>query len=230
MEIVAHAGRPNPQFRANSAEALAALAATTVDRVECDIFLGSDHQLWIAHDQESVDDQTLSLDQGLELLAPLGLPIHADLKSSGQEGRIVVAHQRAGVLDRTLFCGHDLDVLARVRSLAPEAQLGWSIPQFHVDEPIVRAEALPDDLPTLVIETCRQYGINGVMSHWSLVDDALVSPLQDAGLFIHVWTVDDPTLARSLAFYPLTGLTSNDPLLIAAAIESATCSDATSSC
>ena len=63
-----------------------------------------------------------------------------------------------------------------------------------------------------VIEKARAAKLDGLDLHYKArIDAAFVKHVRDAGLQLHVWTVDDPQAARKLADAGVDSLTTNKP-------------------
>ena len=64
-----------------------------------------------------------------------------------------------------------------------------------------------------LIETARRIGADGVDVQASLevIDESFVSSVREAGLEFHVWTVDDPEVARALIRFGVDSITTNHP-------------------
>lgn len=67
-----------------------------------------------------------------------------------------------------------------------------------------------------LIETARKIQADGVDVQASLdvIDELFVSAVREAGLELHVWTVDDPEVARRLAGFGVDSITTNLPGVI----------------
>ena len=70
--------------------------------------------------------------------------------------------------------------------------------------------------PGALIETARKIQADGVDVQASLdvIDELFVSAVREAGLELHVWTVDDPEVAQTLAGFGVDSITTNLPGVI----------------
>ena len=226
MELTGHSGAA-ALAAPNTPEGFRAAAAAGAGRIEFDVY-GLDGAPILAHDAGAAAG-ALSLDDGLRVLTALGLPLACDVKGSGAEEAIAAALQRHGVVERTIVCGHDLDVLARIRARLPGATIGWSVPQPddvprpQVPWPPERAVALGwrERLIPLAVQVVRRGDCDGLMVQHLLVTAGLVRAVHVAGGFVRAWTVDAEETALRMRDCRVDGLTTNDPARIAAALAGA---------
>lgn len=104
---------------------------------------------------------------------------------------------------------------------------GLSVPQL-IEEGVVVVVPWPPELAVkegwqerLIAEApqmLKNYGLQGLMCQHSLASKKLAKRLKENGLFLHVWTVDDPDLAISIADMGADDLITNNPPLIRAAL------------
>jgi glycerophosphoryl diester phosphodiesterase len=187
-------------------------------------------RLVLAHDYTHDVERAPSLEDGLAHLAQpqfAGVELDVDLKIPGYEDRALQALRDHGLLDRCLISSMYEESLRRVRALAPEVRLGWSIPKATRDytvHPVLRIPAagalvyLQRVMPRRVAAALRDGRCDAVMAYRRLVTPRLVKAVADAGGELYVWTVDDaPTIAR-LQRLGVTGVITNDPRLFAQVI------------
>lgn len=200
-----------------------------VDMIEFDVlpeFQDGTGRLWLAHDYTVVAARTpLELEDGLAHFASAayaGVELDLDLKLPGYEERVVTALRAHGLAERTLISTMEVDSLRRVRALAPEIRLGWSVPKVRRDylaHPLTRPLALAGllvarrVLPRRLAAAIRAGEIEAVMAHWALVTPAFWKTIRRAGGELYVWTVDDAQQIAKLEALGVTGIISNDPRL-----------------
>jgi len=197
----------------------AALAAG-VDMIEFDI-LPAHGELYVAHDHRALDPaRSLTLAAALAHFATppyAAVRLQLDVKRRGVERRMIAALDAAGLRERAFVSTGVRGVLPRVRALAPEILLGWTVPDIPGigDVPGLR-RAYAARIPLRAAARIRAGQIDALVPHHSLVDAALVAAVAGAGGEIYPWTVDDPAELARLAALGVTGVITNDPRLFAA--------------
>jgi glycerophosphoryl diester phosphodiesterase len=211
----------------NTPESFDAALEAGVDMIEFDVLpeRGSG-RLLLAHDYEdAARRQPLTLEQGLDHLAsePFGgLELDVDLKLPGYEERVVSALLERRLAARALISTQYPESLARLRALAPELRLGWSLPKVKRDYTRSRWTAVPalgvaqlirHTLPSRAEAALRARRCDALMVHWRLVSARLVRAVRSAGGELYVWTVDDAQRIAALEALGVTGVITNDPRL-----------------
>jgi glycerophosphoryl diester phosphodiesterase len=217
----------------NTLEAFDAALAAGVDMIEFDVL--SEHRdgsgaLFVAHDYDALGDaeSRLSLDDALSHLACsqfAGLELDVDLKLPRYGGRVVAALRDFGLAERALISCTFIAELDRVRHIAPEIKVGWSVPRARRDYMSNAVTALPAFallhalrawLPRRVRVELAARRFDAVMAHWRLVSRSLVEAVHSAEGELYVWTVDDAALIQRLEAIGVDGVITNDPRLFAA--------------
>jgi glycerophosphoryl diester phosphodiesterase len=200
-----------------------------VDMIEFDVLpedeaRPADSRLLLAHDFEHVAGAP-SLEEGLAHLARpefASVRLDIDLKLPGYEERVLTALGSYGLLERTLVSTMFMRSLVRLRELAPEVRLGWSVPRMKRDptaSPVLRLAAyggLPYLRRRVRLAAARHLAAgrcDAVMAHWRLVTRSLVRVVRAGGGELYVWTVDDAARIRALERLGVTGVITNDPRL-----------------
>ena len=122
----------------------------------------------------------------------------------GLERLALEALERRGLLDRTLFSSFHDPVLARLRALSPAARIG-----------LLLSRRLPDG----GLERARALGAEALHPERSLVSPAFVAAAHQAGLAVHVYTVDEEDELRRLLGLGVDGIFSNVPDRLRALID-----------
>jgi glycerophosphoryl diester phosphodiesterase len=211
----------------------AALAAG-VDMIEFDVLPENHHDgsgaLWLAHDYAAAaraDPRPPTLEEGLDHLAAShfgDVELDVDLKLPGYELRVLQALRERGLEKRALVSSQYLGSLQRLRGVAPDLRLGWSVPKLKRDptrSPLMLAPALVAlqvyrrILPRQAASAIRTLRLDALMAQWRLVTRALVRAVHDAGAELYVWTVDDAEQIARLEGLGVDGVITNDPRLFA---------------
>jgi glycerophosphoryl diester phosphodiesterase len=216
----------------NTARSFDAALAAGVDMVEFDVlperWLDGSSGLRLAHDYGDLGRRAdaLTLEEGLDHLAPSGTRLDVDLKGPGYELRVVEALRARGLVERSMISSQYRESLALIRAHEPALRLGWSVPKTKSD-PFESAwrkylvypalAAYRAQLPVRAAAGLRAGRFDAVMAHWRLVTGGLVRAVRRAGGELYVWTVDDRAHIERLEQLGVTGVITNDPRLFAPA-------------
>lgn len=207
----------------------AALAAG-VDMIEFDVLPArwpaeDSTPLVLAHDYEDLQDDAMSLEEGLSHLATEvfgDVELDVDLKLPGYEARVVEALRARGLIGRTLVSSQYMRSLVAIRAIEPGLRLGWSVPRTRRDYTKSRLYVLPAltalafmrrRLPGLAAGHLGDGRVDAVMAHHRLATPALLRAVHGAGGELYVWTVDDAAQIRRLEAMGVDAVITNDPRL-----------------
>jgi glycerophosphoryl diester phosphodiesterase len=203
----------------------AALAAG-VDMIEFDVLADRDPvgELYIAHDHGVLGRaRPLTLAEALDHLSspPFdGVRLQLDLKRRGCEERVLAALERSGTRSRAFISTGLWGVLARLRVLAPDLAIGWTVPEIPgvTGTPVLTptiGRLYRRLLPGRAATRIRAGAIDALVPHWTMVTQELVDAVRGAGGELYAWTVDDRAEIGRLAALGVTGVITNDPRLFA---------------
>jgi glycerophosphoryl diester phosphodiesterase len=200
-----------------------------VDMLEFDVLsenIDGSGELYLAHDYRDMHTRRggtlMTLAEGLDHLCETGLELDVDLKIPGYEDRVVEEIRRRGYGDRVLVSTMEPESLARLRVIAPEIRLGWSVPRLRrnpFDSPLMRIPAffalqvVRRTLPRRAARAIRSGAVDALMANHLLVTPALVRAVIGAGGEIYVWTVDAGDHIARFQEWGVTGVITNDPRL-----------------
>jgi glycerophosphoryl diester phosphodiesterase len=214
----------------NTLESFDAALGAGVDMIEFDV-LPSDSadragsRLVLAHDYTHDLRKAPSLEEGLAHLASpafAGVRLDVDLKLAGYEERVLAALGEAGLLDRTLISSMERSSLRRIREVAPEVTLGWSVPKvkrdymkhWYTKVPAGAAlVAARQTFPRRAAIELRAGFCDAIMAFHALITPRLARVVADAGGELYAWTVDSADRIAALADMGVTGVITNDPTL-----------------
>jgi glycerophosphoryl diester phosphodiesterase len=106
--------------------------------------------------------------------------------------------------ERVIVSSFDLGTIDRVRAIDPALSTAWLV--------VARGE------PERLVALAAEHGHAGIHPVDGMVDAAFVDGAHAAGLFVNVWTVDDPGRIRSLGEMGVDGVVTNVPDVAAAAL------------
>ena len=243
-EIVAHRG-----FSARAPENTVAAFQLAwdhgTDACELDLYLTADQQIAVLHDKDTqrttgvaklVKESSLAelqkLDAGSwKAVAYKGEPIPTLAQSlatlpvgtkrfflevkCGPEVVPVLAQQLESWKPRAA----QLCIIAFDRAVAQESKKAMPWMKVYRLSSEVTKDKKPVDLTQLIADTkadCLDGLDLGLKWKW---DAAMVKQIREAGLELYVWTVNKPDDARRLAALGVDGITTDDPVMLRAALE-----------
>ncbi|MCC6642468.1 MAG: glycerophosphodiester phosphodiesterase [Deltaproteobacteria bacterium] len=221
--VIAHRGASGERPE-NTLAAYALAVAQGADMIEIDLHRTRDEAIVVTHDElleglggtGEIADATLAqvraLDAGegervptlAEVLDAFGheIAFNLELKRAtkqeyaGLEQATLADVERRGLLRRMLFSSFYDTVLARLRSLSPAARIGLLISHKFPYRAVERAKAL---------------GAEALHPEDSVVTPDLVREAHDAGLLVHVFTVDEEAELRRFLDLGVDGIFTNYP-------------------
>lgn len=149
--------------------------------------------------------------------------MNIDLKSPGGEERLVLLLLEKGVAKKVLVSSHHANSLRKIKELEPNIHTGISIPKdyFHLSK---FEWVLPLRWTTLfllrrtirfwVLRKIEKAQADAVMLYYKLLTPGLVRFLQERGVPVYAYTVDDPRAIRRLRAMGVHGIASNRPELL----------------
>ena len=154
------------------------------------------------------------LEEVLEL-ARDGRWIYLDTKSRPEivplVARALAAQDRANA-GNVLFIASSEEICAAYKRALPGYKVFWiSFTRGRVGQP--HKPPAPPIAAEEVVETLRRVGADGVDMQFdpAVHDEAYIRAVRDAGFEFHVWTVNDPELARLAFERGVTSLTTDSP-------------------
>lgn len=230
QEIVAHRGASYlaPENTIASVRLGYVLGA---DAVEIDIHLSADKRLMVMHDEDTRrtaggqhliiadthSDELRKLEVGSwkeqkfrgekipfleEVLAevPEGKRLVIELKSSAEAvPYLQQLIERSGMQEQLVLISFGKEAIIQAKQHMPAIPAYWLLHNYQEHS---LAEA---------IELAREHGLDGLDVHYKLVDKAFMQQMQEAGLEVYVYTVNDPAEAKRLQTLGVKGVTTDRP-------------------
>ena len=156
------------------------------------------------------------------------MSLDLDLKLAGREDEIVAALKQRDLLGRAMVSTMEVPSLAYLREHEPSLRRGWTLPKVRRDwtrsawgRPLVLAASatLRARLPGIVRRRAPALGAWAVWVYHPLVTRRLVASAHGAGVRVIAWTVDEPERIDQLTALGIDGICTNDPRLLARALE-----------
>ena len=204
----------------NTIESFDAAVAIGVDMIEFDVLPRRARalELFVAHDYGALARHPpLTLDAALAHFATApfaGVRLQLDIKRRGYEQAVVAALDAHGLRGRAFVSTGVRGVLARLREIAPELRLGWTVPDLPlINELPTVGRLYRRGIPERAAARIRAGAIDALVPHWSMVTPRLVEAVLGAGGEIYTWTVNDAATIARLRALGVTGVITNDPRL-----------------
>jgi glycerophosphoryl diester phosphodiesterase len=208
----------------NSAAALQAALASSVDMVELDV-VADGERLRLAHSAEQLLPESLGLSDALALFSELAGPevwLDLDVKSPGFEDAVLAALRAHGLLERTLLTSFHGELLRAARRLETGIAVGFSYPNDRLRlsekralEPFVDPglALLRIPLPLRVGRMVSRTRADAAMLHQALVTPRVVQRCHRAGAAVFAWTVESEEDLRRVIAAGADGAIADDPSL-----------------
>lgn len=237
--VIGHRGA-SAKAPENTFESFDRAEADGADAVELDVRLTFDGEAVVLHDPEiEVGDRRV----------PVAQLTMAELSADGTGGADLRGRipSLRDVLARYGSSGHFLVELKKGPSPRPgllEFRVAALLSQLHLFERALVLSFSAEMLRRIReieprIDTCLNFdasthrptgrfwpdlpqGCDAIAPHVSLVTPRLMAEARESGLRVHVWTVDDPDVARQMALWGAASVLSNDPGLVAPAVRAVT--------
>ncbi len=161
-----------------------------------------------------------TLDEVLELLD--GVVVNLDIKRTAPdvepyEELLAATLRRFGRGEDTIVASFNDAAIAAFRRVAPDVPT--SLATLETAEFYRAVHAGSDVAPTdaVALQVPRTFG------ELTVVDDAFVAAAHDAGLAVHVWTINDPAEMAQLLALGVDGLISDVPSVLVKVLDAAGC-------
>jgi len=216
------------------------------DACENDIYLTADGKIAVIHDKDTKRTTGVNLPVAGTSLADLQALDAGSFKGAQWKGEKIPTLQAALATmprgDKRFFveikCGPEVvPALKEQFESMRERAAQLAVITFNHEAAVKTKEALPwvklyflasgkgkdrkprTDLAELIADAKANHfdGLD-LGSDWSW-SAAMVKQIHDAGLQAYVWTLDDPARGRELADFGVDGITTNDPVVMRAALE-----------
>lgn len=216
-KVIAHRGASH-RHPENTLAAFRGAAELGSDGVELDVRRTADGRGVVHHDAElgdgrpilslgadDVPDAVPGLAAALEACGDLEVNVEiknwrddTDFDASRSLAEWTVAEiVRVAPPGGVVVSSFDLGTIDRVRELDRSLPTAWLVVD-HGD-------------PLALVARAAERGHAGIHPIDRMADAALVAAAHDAGLFVNVWTVDDPVRIRALADLGVDGVITNEP-------------------
>ncbi len=127
-----------------------------------------------------------------------------EIKANGFEDKIVAYLQKYDLVETAIVIDFSAARLKKIRTLEPNLCCAWLV-SFKV------AEETPESMAKKIIETCKEINTNVVDVEYHAVSPEFLKILDDAGITVMCWTVDNDDDIRNLVKMGVKSITTNRP-------------------
>lgn len=213
VHITAHSGCDGTPD--NSLEFVRYALQTRADALEVDVRKTEDGGLAISHDAIVPGQDAPSLDAVFELVAQSDKWVNCDLKQPDLENAVIDLAKKHGLLQRLIFSG--TVSLERVRTqpeLTRDVLVYINIEELMpgLYEQLKEEERIELSQIRQAAALCREYGLRVLNVYEKLCTPQFMQIMEQEGVRVSAWTVDDPARAAELAAAPaIENITSRVP-------------------
>ena len=127
-----------------------------------------------------------------------------EIKANGFEDKIVAYLQKYELVETAIVIDFNAARLKKIRTLEPKLCCAWLV-SFKV------AEETPESMAKKIIETCKEINTNVVDVEYHAVSPEFLKILDDAGITVMCWTVDNDNDIQNLVKMGVKSITTNRP-------------------
>lgn len=152
-------------------------------------------------------EKVATYDQALNVLKNTPTIPVIEVKASGFEEKIVAYVQKYDLVDKAIVIDFNAERLKKIRALEPRLCGAW-LCSFKVEQ------ETPASMAQKIIDTCKSINTNVVDVQYPAVSPEFLRILDDAGITVMCWTVDNPQAIESLVKMGVPSITTNRPDLV----------------
>lgn len=152
-------------------------------------------------------EKVATYDQALNVLKNSPTIPVIEVKASGFEEKIVAYVQKYDLVDKAIVIDFNAERLKKIRALEPRLCGAW-LCSFKVEQ------ETPDSMAKKIIDTCKSINTNVVDVQYQAVSPKFLRLLNEAGITVMCWTVDNPQAIESLVKMGVPSITTNRPDLV----------------
>ncbi len=157
--------------------------------------------------EEFKGEKVATYDAALKLLKGTKTRPVVEIKENGFEDKIVEGIRKYDMVDTAIVIDFNANRVKKVRELEPNLCCAW-LCSFKV------AEETPESMAKKIIDTCKSCNTNVVDVEYHAVSPEFLKILDEAGIFVMCWTVDNPQDIENLVKMGVKSITTNRPDLV----------------
>ena len=193
--ITAHNGADGTQE--GSLEYVHYALSTDADVMDIDIRRRPDGMLVFTHDVPTADLQLVPIEDVFLRVSGTGKLVNCDLKEAGLESAVYALALKCGIEQQLIYSGTVSAAYCQETGLHRLVRIALNIEEY-VPDLYARCRRDPAQMVEAAKEmsaVCRRHGIGCVNANYRLAADAFMDVLEENGMELSVWTVDDPAEA-----------------------------------
>lgn len=152
-------------------------------------------------------EHVATYDEALKTLKGTNTRPIIEVKADGFEEKIVAYVQKYDLVDTAVVIDFSAARLKKMRALEPNLCGAW-LCSFKV------AEETPESMAKKIIDTCKDINTNVVDVEYHAVSPEFLKILDDAGITVMCWTVDNEQDIKNLVQMGVKSITTNRPDLV----------------
>lgn len=152
-------------------------------------------------------EKVATYDKALELFKDAKTRPVIEVKENGFEEKIVEGIQKYNLVEKAIVIDFNADRVKKIRALEPNLCCAW-LCSFKV------AEETPESMANKIIKTLEYCNTNVVDVQYQAVSPEFLKLLEEAGITVMCWTVDNPADIDKLVKMGVKSITTNRPDLV----------------
>ncbi len=156
--------------------------------------------------EEFKGEKLTTFDEALALLKFTGTRPVVEVADDGFEAEVVESLRRFDFIETAIVIDFSEERVKKMRALEPKLCVGWLTGLLRNETRRQCAER--------IIKTLKDINTNVVDVHFAAVDAEFLQILNDAGIRVMCWTVDDPADIRRMVDLGVESVTSDRPDLV----------------
>ncbi len=157
--------------------------------------------------EEFKGEHVATYDEALKTLKGTNTRPVIEVKASSFEEKIVAYVRKYDLVDTAIVIDFSAARLKKMRALEPNLCGAW-LCSFKV------AEETPESMAKKIIDTCKDINTNVVDVEYHAVSPEFLKILDEAGITVMCWTVDNPNDIENLVKMGVKSITTNRPDLV----------------
>ena len=240
---VAHRGASDATPE-NTLTAYRAAIEAGADGAECDVFRSADGIVFLSHDrtpkrtmgggdedltkmnfaqirqfdagswkgEKFKGEKVPTLDEYLKLLKGTTCHPVVEIKQTGIAADVLADIRKNEMVDVTTIISFSADTVRDIRRLEPKICVAWLYSESLRDKGTAAENA--ERLADLIIQRCRELDVAIIDLAHGLLSPKLVKLLNDAGIHVWAWTVNDEAAMRRYLDWGVVSITTDKPELM----------------
>ena len=157
--------------------------------------------------EEFKGEHVATYDEALKTFKGTNTRPVVEIKANGFEDKIVAYLHKYDLVETAIVIDFSAARLKKIRALEPNLCCAWLV-SFKV------AEETPESMAKKIIDTCKDINTNVVDVEYHAISPEFLKILDDAGITVMCWTVDNENDIQNLVKMGVKSITTNRPDLV----------------